>query len=144
MGKRKGLSYWDKKLIGVGGVVNEYVKLRDAVDFDEDGKPIAPCITCGKRVSRHNLQAGHFVSRRHKLRAYDERNIHAQCGGCNKFGKGETLKYRKVLIELYGEEVVEELEQAQYQTANWKPYQLEELYGEYKEKIKRQLYRECR
>jgi hypothetical protein len=137
MVKKKGVAYWDKKLIGNGGILNTYVKYRDAIMFTPEGKPIAECITCGKEVSGHSLHAGHFIGRRHKKAAYDERNINGQCAGCNKWGKGEVLKYRKALIEMYGKPVVEELEQAQYSSGkHWTPVQLEEKYNYYKEMVK--------
>lgn len=137
MGVKKGISYWDKKLIGNGGVLNEFVKYRDAVEFTKEGKPIAACITCGREVSGNSLHAGHFIGRRHKKVAYDERNLNAQCAGCNKWNNGEPLKYRRALLEMYGKSVVEELEQAQYETGkHWTPAQLEEKYKLYKEKVK--------
>lgn len=138
--KRKGISYWEKKLIGSGGVLNEFVKYRDAIGFTPAGKPICICITCGKKVSGQNLHAGHFISRRYKKVAYDERNINAQCGvPCNdkRIGKGEPLKYRRKLIEIYGEEEVKELEDAQYSTGkHWTPSQLEEKFNYYSKKVK--------
>lgn len=132
MSKKTGVAYWSKKLIGNGGVLNEYVKWRDAVD-NENGKPIAECITCGKRVSGANLHAGHFASRRFKRVAYDEQNLHAQCAYCNKWLNGNPIIYRKRIKELYGKETLARLERAVTQPPKvWKPYELEELYNKYK------------
>lgn len=135
--KTKGVRYWDNKLIGTGGILNEYVKYRDAVDFTPEGKPIAHCITCNKLVSSYNLHAGHWVSRNHKGAAYDEHNVHAQCGRpCNKDNKGEPIKYEQALIKKYGQEEVDRLRGWVYQTRKWTPMELEELYYYYKEQLK--------
>lgn len=137
----KGISYWDKKLIGTGGIVNEYVKWRDAVRVETDpdtGKeyPVAPCITCKREVVGRNLHAGHWIGRTHKGAAYDEHNVHAQCGRpCNKDRSGEPQKYEDALLEMYGEEEVARLRAWTYKTRVWTPAELEELYNDYKQKL---------
>jgi hypothetical protein len=67
------------------------------------------CISCGKFAI---LEAGHYiaVSKSKKLR-YDKRNIHGQCGYCNRFLYGNYKQYRIGLINRYGIEFVENLEQ---------------------------------
>jgi hypothetical protein len=129
---KKGVAYWKKKLIGPGGVLNEYVKWRDAHAITEDGKPIANCITCGRAASGRSLHAGHWISRRYVATAYMEENVHAQCAGCNKYGNGEPQKYREFLIDFRGQDVVDELEATYKQIKKWKPHELEELYNDYK------------
>jgi len=136
MVKTKGVAYWGNKLIGSGGVLNEYVKWRDSTDLTEEGKPIAPCITCGKLVSSHSLHAGHWISRRHKGVAYDPHNLHAQCAGCNKWNNGEPQMYEDVLREMYGDKEVDRIRSWVGKVRKWKPYELEELYNQYKEKLK--------
>jgi hypothetical protein len=134
--KTKGISYWDKKLIGTGGVLNEYVKWRDATDFTPEGKPIAPCITCKSPVKGSNLHAGHWVGRRHKGVAYDEHNVHAQCGmPCNKYRSGEPQMYEDELREMYGDEEVDRIRSWVGKVRKWTPTELEELYHEYKQKL---------
>lgn len=129
---KKGVAYWKKKLIGNGGVLNEYVKYRDAHDLTENGKPIAYCVTCGKEASGVNLHAGHYISRRYTSTAYSEENVHAQCAGCNKYGNGEPQKYREFLVDFRGEDVVKDLEKKMKETRKWTPQELEELYNDYK------------
>jgi hypothetical protein len=132
MAKTQGVAYWSKKLIGTGGVLNEYVKWRDAIQV-VDGKPICPCITCGKLVSGTNLHAGHWISRVHKATAYDEYNIASQCGyPCNKFRNGEPQVYEAKLRALYGDVKVDEMKSTIGTLRKWKPYELEELYNYYK------------
>lgn len=137
---KKGVAYWDKKLIGNGGVVNNYVKWRDAtsVFYDEvTGKayPIAPCITCKKPAMKLSLNAGHWISRRNKGVAYDEHNLHAQCVGCNKYRNGEPQIYEDELRRLYGDEETDRIRSWVGVTKKWKPYELEEMYNDYKKKL---------
>lgn len=132
----KGIAYWEKKLIGQNGILNEYVKWRDATEV-EDGKPVCSCITCGRRISGTNLHAGHWISRRHKWTAYDEFNIHAQCGfPCNKYRNGEPQIYERELRLRYGDEKVDEMLSTVGKIRKWKPYELEELYNYYKQALK--------
>lgn len=139
--KKQGISYWDKKLIGNGGVLNEYVKWRDAIRIETDPNtgrryPIATCITCKHEVAGRNLHAGHWVSRRHKGVAYDEHNIHAQCGRpCNKDRNGEPQMYEDELRLMYGDEETDRIRSWVNKPRKWTPVELEELYNHYKKKL---------
>lgn len=64
------------------------------------------CITCG---STKDLQAGHFVHG--DSLDFDERNIHCQCLFCNYYQSGNLIEYTKKMLEMYGMEVIEELQQ---------------------------------
>lgn len=77
---------------------------KDVRERDKD----KPCISCGKFIQ---LEAGHFIpiSKSRKLR-YDLRNIHGQCGWCNRFLNGNYQEYKLGLIQRYGLEFVENLE----------------------------------
>ena len=140
--KTKGLKYWDDKLIGSSppGVLNQYVKWRDSVRVYTDpdtGKdyPVAPCITCKKEVMKHNLQAGHWISRRHKMVAYDEHNLHAQCGYCNRYGNGEPQMHEDEMRIMYGDEEVDRIRGGLWKQNEKSPDELEALYNEYKGKL---------
>ena len=91
------------------------------------------CITCGK-FSRdpHMMNAGHYVSRRHHSLRWDERNVHAQCAGCNCFKGGAMDDYALALQEKYGEGILKELNQLKNQTKQWKAGELLELIERYK------------
>lgn len=134
--KKHGVAYWDKKLIGIGGVMNDYIKYKYAVDYTEAGKPICVCVTCGKRVNTYNLQNGHWQSRRHKSVAYDEHNMHPQCGYCNEFMNGNYPRYEDFIVQTYGKEERDRLRQGAYTTKKWQPYELEEMYNDYKQRVK--------
>lgn len=46
------------------------------------------CWTCGETKHWKQVDAGHYISRRHKSVRWDLRNIRPQCKICNGFGKG--------------------------------------------------------
>ncbi len=94
------------------------------------------CITCGKRYHFKLLQAGHFVAGRHNAGLFSERGVHAQCYNCNINLRGNTLEYRRKIIELYGDGVDLELEAEARQTKKFSISELEDLIQGWKEQIK--------
>lgn len=85
--------------------INKIVRERDA---DK------PCISCGKKMKPHEINAGHYYARSQceSLR-YDLDNIHGQCSWCNsKMTEDKTVpaNYRKNLLERIGTERVERLD----------------------------------
>lgn len=114
---------------------SEYIRLRDCLGTT--GLPdYGRCITCQKTVPKSLLQAGHFIAGRHNAGLFSERGVHAQCYNCNINLRGNTLEYRRRIIEKYGEGVDEELEHEAAQSRKFTPSELEELKLYYKEKIK--------
>ena len=94
------------------------------------------CITCGKRYHIKLLQAGHFIPGRHNANLFNEHGCHAQCFNCNINLKGNTLIYRRKIVEMYGEGYDEMLEKADGLTIKYSVGQLEEMIKEYKAMIK--------
>ena len=94
------------------------------------------CITCSKRYHFKLLQAGHFISGRHNANLFSERGTHAQCYNCNLNLKGNTLIYRRKIIELYGKGVDEELEEIDRQIKKFTIPDLKELEASLLEKLK--------
>ena len=94
------------------------------------------CITCGKRYHFKLLQAGHFISGRHNANLFSEEGCHAQCYNCNINLRGNTLEYRRKIIEMYGKGYDVVLEEESKQVLKFTPQYLEELIIELKEKIK--------
>ncbi len=74
-------------------VFSIYIRRRYAKDN------IAECVTCGKQDHWKNLQAGHFMSRKHYATRWDEDNVEVQCMGCNVYRYGEQYKFSKYLGE---------------------------------------------
>jgi len=64
------------------------------------------CITCGKSKPEVTIHAGHFC---HNREDFNERNIHAQCMGCNWRKKGNMRVYTIRMVEWYGLDYVKEL-----------------------------------
>ena len=117
-------------------------KLRRMESADEDG--IAECVTCNVKLFWQELQGGHFIERGKSLTLLDETNINCQCPGCNCFlmkKASGVLRYRRFMVDYYGEEHVVDLEQSSYHTKKWDRVELEDLTQEYKERIKEQEIR---
>ena len=83
-------------------IFSRWVRLSNSVN------EICTCVTCGKESHWKDIQAGHFISRKHYSTRWDERNCLPQCVGCNVFKYGEQYKYslylgnklsKKILVE---------------------------------------------
>lgn len=69
-------------------VFSQYIRKSKA-----DKQGYCTCCTCGKKVHWKEIQAGHFMSRKHYSIRWDERNVNPQCVACNVFRYGEQYKY---------------------------------------------------
>lgn len=109
---------------------SKYVRLRDC---ESNGLEfIGTCITCtktgpvayfsdGKLKFTKGWDAGHFISRGHKVVRYDEMNVNLQCAmRCNKMRSGEYEKYRFALRTKYGDSTPGELETLAQTTTHYK------------------------
>lgn len=117
---------WHKKR--TRRICHLYIRTRDAKE---------PCFTCGTTADVL-YAAGHFVpdGRAAALR-YDERNIHKQCNmNCNKSLSGNLGSYRAKLVQLHGEEYVQELERIGHTKKSWTIPELIEVHDYYKAKLK--------
>jgi len=110
---------------------SKYIRLRDA---DENG--ICKCISCGKPDHWKNMDAGHFVNRKHLSLRWGIRNVHAQCKSCNRFDEGNIVGYTKAMIKKYGTEILDEFELRKHTPCQIARYDLEVLIDFYKEEIK--------
>ena len=112
-----------------------FIRMRDCL-LTTGSKDWGLCITCKKRYHFKMLQAGHFVPGRHNAGLFSERGTHAQCYYCNITLKGNTLRYRREIIKMYGEGADLELENEMAQTLQLKEFQIAEKMNTYKQKIK--------
>jgi hypothetical protein len=71
------------------------------------------CITCGKdrntiqkNGKKISIHAGHYI---HNRESFNERNIHAQCMGCNWRKKGNMRFYTVRMVEWYSLDYVKYL-----------------------------------
>ena len=73
-----------------------WVRQRDAMEG------VCRCITCNTPHPWRSIHCGHFMSRRHELTRYNEKNAHAQCVHCNTFDQGEQYKHGMAIHKKYG------------------------------------------
>lgn len=108
---------------------HKYIVLRDK----KNGKH---CITCNNPIE----QAGHFNHGGNNKYAFwcdfDERNLNGQCVQCNHFKSGNLNVYAEELIEIYGPEIISELNSLTWKADPWGNEDLVEIIEKYKKKIK--------
>lgn len=86
-----------------------------------------PCFTCGAKEAKQ-WDAGHYYKAEiFSGVIFHPMNVHKQCSYCNDWCDGNLIPYRKALIELYGEEAVQELDKLANET-RYKKWTREELY----------------
>lgn len=126
--KKKPLGKLEEKL---WKVFSEFIRLRDA---DDNGW--CRCCTCGLVRHWKHIDAGHYISRGHKYHKFNEKNVHAQCKGCNAFKQGDAVRYREFLIDKYGLKIVEDMESSKSFPAGLDRWGIELKIQEYREKVK--------
>ncbi len=114
---------------------SEYIRKRDCLKTTGCSS-FGLCMTCGKRYHYKLLQAGHFIPGRHNANLFSERGTHAQCYNCNINLRGNTLEYRRKIIEMYGDGADEELEQEAVRVKKFVISDLETLKEDLKKRIK--------
>lgn len=116
-----------------------YIRTRDCLAYMKEhpelNELMGECITCKRVYEYKKLQAGHFVSGRTNAVLFDERGVHAQCYGCNVGKSGEAIKYYPIMLERYGQSVVDELINQRNQSVKFTVENLKELELLYKNKL---------
>ena len=95
------------------------------------------CITCSRRYHIKLLQAGHFIPGRHNANLFSEKGCHAQCYNCNINLRGNTLEYRRKIIEMYGDGYDEILEQEAREIKKYDINDLTNLEKQYKIEVEK-------
>lgn len=108
-------------------VFSKYIRLSSA-----DSRGMCTCVTCGRQYHWKNIQAGHFMSRKHYSTRWDERNVKSQCVGCNMFKSGEQYKYSLFL----GSELANDLYLKSKELKKFSITDLEQMIDEYTTKLK--------
>ena len=113
-------------------VFSKYIRLKDA-----DALGYVQCYTCGvkKLWEKDGMQAGHFMSRKHTVTRWDERNVKPQCYSCNCHFYGRQYEFGLHLDNEYGEGMSQELLIASRQTQKNNVNDLEELIELYTDKL---------
>jgi len=132
-----------KKLKSIARVVDDcavllqrLVRLKAA-----DSNGYAKCVTCGKVDHFKAMDGGHWIERGKKGTKLVEENVAPQCSYCNQHGMKRTSvqnEYRRYLIGMYGEELVNELEQISKQPKKFIRQEVSELADEFKRQINEQ------
>ena len=116
---RKGLI---KKL---DKVFSEYIRQRTA-----NVNGYVSCVTCGKTDHWKNMDAGHFISRKHLSTRWHDQNVQVQCKSCNVFRYGEQYKFSLWL----GADKSKELYDLSKKTLKLDNYDLQDLIKIYEER----------
>lgn len=98
---------------------------------------MATCITCGKLDGAYNMDCGHYISRRFIALRYDERNTHIQCIRCNRFEQGNIDVYTIKMMQMYGNDVLLELNRIKNTTTKVYDTELEEKLQYYMSELSR-------
>ena len=107
-------------------VFSKYIRISNA---DKNG--YCTCVTCGVVKHWKEIQAGHFMSRKHYSTRWDERNVASQCVSCNMFKQGEQYKYSLFL----GKDQAEVLYLKSKETVKFTNYELEEMIKDYSDRL---------
>lgn len=107
-------------------VFSQWVRLSNA-----DHSGYCTCITCEKRFHWKEIQAGHFMSRKHYSTRWDENNVHPQCVACNVYRAGEQYKYSVFL----GQYQAEELYLKSQELVKYTNVELQEMINDYSERL---------
>lgn len=115
-------------------IFSAYIRTRDCLKTT-GCSAFGLCFTCDKRYHFKLLQAGHFIPGRHNANLFSEKGTHAQCYNCNINLKGNTLEYRRRIIEMYGEGADLELEKEDRQIKKFSEPELLGMIETYKSKL---------
>lgn len=129
-----GIQSLDRKL---WEIFSKYIRTRDCKYGGLPGYGL--CITCGKAHGISDMDAGHFIGRRHKATRFHEKNVNAQCRKCNRFESGEQYAHAKAIDSKWGPGTADMLYSLSRMptklTREWYEMQIEE----YKKKLRNML-----
>ena len=111
-------------------VFSQYIRLSNA---DKNG--YCTCVTCGKKYHWKQIQAGHFMSRKHYSTRWLEDNVKPQCYGCNVMQQGQQYKFSKYL----GNNLAEELYNKSKEVVKFTTDELQDKITYYSEQVKKFL-----
>ena len=109
--------------------VQLYVRLLET-DVNGYGK----CCSCGRLLAWSETQGGHFQpkGRNYNAAAFEEDNVHIQCGSCNLGKGGNPAGYSIYMTETYGKKAIEEIKALSYKVLDCN--QIDEIARNYKQK----------
>lgn len=108
-------------------VFSQYIRKKYA---DQNG--IVECVSCGKKDHWKEMDSGHYIPKSVSLSLmFDERNVHPQCTGCNRFRHGNLTTYALALQKKYGLGILEELDSQRHKITKISVSEYEELIKKY-------------
>ena len=113
-------------------IFSQYIRLRDS-----DGQGIGKCFTCGRTSHYKDFDAGHGIGRQYKSVKFDERNVHSQCGRCNRWGQGEQAIYKEEVEKRYGKGTWDEIVIKSRQVCKRGKVDIEVMTQHYKKEVER-------
>jgi len=108
-------------------VFSQWVRLSSA-----DYNGYCTCITCGNKFHWKEIQAGHFMSRKHYSTRWDKDNVKTQCVACNVYRAGEQYKFSVFL----GKDTAEALYLKSQETVKFSNVELMEMIDDYSDRLK--------
>jgi len=123
--KKKKLKSYKILKAKLDTVFSMFIRLRDT----EGGA--GQCITCSKRLTYEQGQAGHWISRSYLSTRWDERNVHLQCPADNLYRKGAPAEYAVALVQKYGEGILQELVDLKRETRKFSRTELQDKINHY-------------
>ena len=108
-------------------VFSQYIRLSNA-----DNNGYCTCVTCNKTFFWKEIQAGHFMSRKHYSIRWSEENVKPQCVACNVYRAGEQYKYSLFL----GSELANELYLKSKEIVKFSIQDLQDMIEDYQAKLK--------
>ena len=88
---------------------SQWIRVKGCIDTT--GFPfVGVCITCQKRYHIRALQAVHMKAGRKNAVLFHEKLTNIQCVICNERHHGRLKRYRKIMVEKYGEKQVSQWE----------------------------------
>ena len=129
--KKPTVSKLKKKL---DAIFSKYIRLKYA--FMMDGELSCTCVTCGRTLPVKNMQAGHFMSRRHNSTRFDEMNVHPQDMSCNMYNQGCQYEHGLYIDKTYGNGTADSILKKSKELKQFKTFELEEMIKDYTQKVK--------
>lgn len=106
-----------------------------------DDAGFCQCVTCGVVKHYKEMQGGHYISRKYNATALLEENIHVQCASCNCFKNGNMDAYALFMLDMYGREFLDELNQLKHSVRKYTSVELKEIQADLRKQIKEQEIR---
>lgn len=128
-----------KKLVPIPKLVK---KLDDVFQMWVRYRDDFTCCTCGRKFTRGErtqLHAGHYISRGVYATRWNEKNVNAQCAGCNlkqSLADVEVIHtYEVYLRAKYGDKIIDELLYLKHSPFKLNRAELEDKINYYTEKL---------